>query len=48
MRIGCSATTELNREDFGLHWNQALEAGGWLVGRTVRIELSVEAVRKDG
>lgn len=47
VRIGCSATTEVNREDFGLTWNQALEAGGWLVGRQVRIELSMEAVRAD-
>ncbi len=46
-RIGCSATTVVNREDFGLTWNQALETGGWLVGKTVRIDLSVEAVKKD-
>lgn len=47
-RIGCSAVTEVNREDFGLTWNQALETGGFLVGKQVRIELSVEAVRQDG
>ena len=46
-RIGFSAITEVDREDFGLTWNQALEAGGVLVGRNVRIELSVEAVRAD-
>lgn len=45
-RIGVSATTDVNREDFGLAWNQALETGGWLVGKSLRIELSVEAVRK--
>lgn len=45
-RIGFSATTEANREDFGLTWNQPLEAGGWLVGKQVRIELSVEAVQQ--
>ncbi len=45
IRMGCSAATEVNREDFGLTWNQALETGGWLVGKQVRIELSVEAVR---
>jgi polyisoprenoid-binding protein YceI len=44
--MGCSATTEVNREDFGLTWNQALETGGWLVGKSVRIDLSVEAVKK--
>lgn len=36
-----------HREDFGLTWNQALESGGFLVGKQVRIELSVEATRKD-
>jgi polyisoprenoid-binding protein YceI len=46
MRIGGSATTEIDRDDFGLTWNQALETGGWLVGKQVRIELSVEAVRQ--
>ena len=46
-RLGCSATTEVNRESFGLTWNQALETGGWLVGKTVRIDLSVEAVKQD-
>ena len=46
-RIGVSATTDVNREDFGLTWNQALETGGWLVGKSIRIELSVEAIRKE-
>lgn len=44
-RIGFSASTEINREDWGLTWNQALETGGVLVGKTVRIELEVEATR---
>lgn len=44
-RAGFSASTEVNREEFGLTWNQALESGGWLVGKQVRIELSCEAVR---
>ena len=43
-RIGFSAATDLNREDFGLTWNMALETGGLLVGKTARIELNVEAV----
>ncbi|HVM20098.1 MAG TPA: YceI family protein [Egibacteraceae bacterium] len=46
-RIGFSAETKVNREDFGLTWNQALESGGWLVGKEVKIELSVEAIRQD-
>jgi polyisoprenoid-binding protein YceI len=43
-RIGFSAVTEVDREDWGLTWNVALEAGGVLVARTVRIELAVQAV----
>jgi hypothetical protein len=44
-RIGLSATTTLNRTDFGLTWNQALEAGGFLVGDSIQVDLDVEAVR---
>jgi len=44
--VGFSASTELDREDFGLTWNQALETGGVLVGKKIKIELSVEANRK--
>ena len=43
-RIGFSAATEVNREDFGLTWNVALETGGFLVGKTARIELAVQAI----
>ena len=45
-RIGFAAETKVNREDFGLTWNQALETGGWLVGKEVRIELGVEAIKQ--
>ena len=41
-----SATTELDREDFDLTWNQPLASGGVLVGKKVKIELEVEAVRQ--
>jgi polyisoprenoid-binding protein YceI len=44
--FGFSATTEINREDYGLLWNVALESGGVLVGRTVRIEIAGEAIRQ--
>ena len=44
-RIGWSATTRINRRDFGLHWNAALETGGILVGDEVTITLDVEAVK---
>lgn len=41
-----SAATTINREDYGLTWNQALETGGVLVGKDIRIELEIEAVRR--
>jgi polyisoprenoid-binding protein YceI len=41
-RIGLSATTSINRKDFGLAWNAALETGGVLVGETVTISLEVQ------
>lgn len=40
-----NATTRIDREDWGLTWNQALEAGGWLVGKQIDIELEVQAQR---
>ncbi|HVM13667.1 MAG TPA: YceI family protein [Egibacteraceae bacterium] len=46
-RIAFSAETTVNREEFGLTWNQALETGGWLVGRDVKLELSVQGVKQD-
>ena len=47
-RAGFSATTEIERGDFGASWNVVVETGRLLVGKTVRIELEVEAVRKTG
>ena len=44
-RIGFSASTEINREDWDLGWNVVLESGGLLVGKKIKIELSVEAIR---
>lgn len=43
-RIGFEAHAELDREAFGLSWNQALEAGGVLVGKTVKVDIEAEAV----
>ena len=45
-RAGFSATAEIDRRDFGLTWNQALEAGGVLVGNEIRISLEVELVKQ--
>jgi polyisoprenoid-binding protein YceI len=44
--IGFSATTELDREEFGMTWNAALETGGVLVGRKLKIEIEAEAIRQ--
>ncbi len=41
---GFNGKTKINREDFGLTWNMALETGGWLVAKDITIELDVEAV----
>jgi polyisoprenoid-binding protein YceI len=44
-RVGLSATTKINRKDFGLNWNAALETGGILVGDEVTITLDVQFVK---
>jgi polyisoprenoid-binding protein YceI len=46
VRIGFSAKAELDREAFGLTWNQALETGGVVVGKKVAIEIEAEAVKQ--
>jgi polyisoprenoid-binding protein YceI len=44
LRAGFLGTTEINREDFSVTWNQVLESGGFLVGKGVKVECDVEAV----
>ncbi|MGB6690459.1 MAG: YceI family protein [Terracidiphilus sp.] len=44
-RIGLSAITKINRKDFGLTWNAALEAGGFLVGDEATISLDVQFIK---
>jgi polyisoprenoid-binding protein YceI len=44
-RVGLSATTKINRKDFGLTWNATLETGGFMVGEEVTITLEVEFVK---
>jgi len=44
-RRGFSATTKIKRSDFGLTWNQALEAGGVLVGDDIKISLDLELLK---
>ena len=43
-RAGFSAETKINREDWGLTWNVAIEAGGVLVGKDIKLNLDVEAI----
>ncbi len=45
-RIGFEATTTINRKEWGLGWNVALEAGGLLVSEQIKIELDVEAIKQ--
>jgi polyisoprenoid-binding protein YceI len=46
-RVGFSASTRIDRQDFGLSWNQALDLGGVLVGNDIRISLDIELLRQD-
>jgi polyisoprenoid-binding protein YceI len=46
VRRGTTATTKINRKDFGLTWNKALEAGGVAVGEEISIQLELELVKK--
>jgi polyisoprenoid-binding protein YceI len=43
-RVSFEAQTKLNRKDYDLTWNQALEAGGFILGDDVKLEIGVEAV----
>lgn len=43
-RAAFTASTEIDREDWGLTWNVAVESGGWLVSKTVKIEIDAQAV----
>jgi len=44
--IGFEANTKINREDWGLTWNVALETGGWLVGKEITINIEAEFVQQ--
>jgi len=45
-RVGANAATTINRKDFGVNYNRALEAGGVLIGDEVKINLEIQAVEK--
>ena len=44
-RIGFTAEAEVNREDWDLGWNVVLESGGFLVGKKIKLDINVEAIR---
>jgi len=44
--IGLSGETTINRQDFGISWNKALDSGGWMVGDEVKISVNLEAHKK--
>jgi polyisoprenoid-binding protein YceI len=46
-RVGASATTQINRQDFGVKWNRALDAGGVVVGDEIQITIDLELVREN-
>lgn len=46
VRAGFAASTVINRHDFGLSWNKALETGGFVVGDEVTINLEIQGVRQ--
>ncbi len=45
-RVGLQAKTKVNRKDYGISYNKALEAGGVMLGEEVEIEINAEAVKK--
>lgn len=46
-KIGFTATGEIDREEFGITWNQVLEAGGVLVGPKLKVEIEIQAARAE-
>lgn len=46
-RLALSANGEIDREEYGMTWNVALEAGGWLVSQKIQLEIRAQAVRVD-
>lgn len=45
-RVAFTATSKINRKDFGIKWNKLLEAGGLVVGDNVKIEIDIEGIKK--
>ncbi|MBU6160585.1 MAG: YceI family protein [Myxococcales bacterium] len=47
-RIGFSGSAKINRKEFGLSWNQALEAGGVLVGEDITVDIEIQVIGTKG
>lgn len=45
-KVGATATTTVNRKDFGINWNKTLDAGGVVVGDEVKVTLDLQLVKK--
>jgi polyisoprenoid-binding protein YceI len=45
-RMGIEMSAQINRKDFGLNWNKALEAGGFVVGDDIKITVELEGIAK--
>jgi polyisoprenoid-binding protein YceI len=46
-RSGFDASTRIDRDQFGITWNQALEPGGFLVGKEILVQIDVEAIHQN-
>ncbi len=46
VRIGAEANLKINRQDFGVSWNNVMEGGGLVVGNDVKITINLEAVKQ--
>jgi len=44
--VGFEATTTINRTDYGVAWNRAMEGGGAMLGDIVDVEIAIDAVRR--
>ena len=47
VRAGFSATTEINRKDYGIEFNMPLEGGGVVVGEKIQVALELEVILQD-
>jgi len=43
-RAGFTATTTINRKDYGVNWNETLDSGGLLIGEDVAVEINIEGM----